>query len=214
MGVSIYINTTSSKKAERMVQFINERKEKVLEISRQEYFGYDYYLYQEGSKICLSKISFHHGLKRTIGMIFCRFIALRIGRKQKSFPEVEPKIEPFDEPVPYIRYDGCESWPVLSPRYFHLRKEPFNRYEWSSTIDENGVRAGVGMASFEISNMLYTTKFDDLPQEKLFEFLEESRKAMLYNDHEYSEELVRFVKKQMDPVVEAFQWLGEEWNKQ
>jgi hypothetical protein len=44
---------------------------------------------------------------------FCRWMAIRVGKKRASFPKLFPKGGIFPEPVPYIVYDGYEPWPVL-----------------------------------------------------------------------------------------------------
>lgn len=61
---------------------------------------------------CIIGIDFNAaGWERGYAFTLVRWLALKVGKTRKTFKY--PTKATFDEPVPYMVYDGVEAWPVL-----------------------------------------------------------------------------------------------------
>jgi hypothetical protein len=54
-----------------------------------------------------------YGWEREYAYAFVRWMALQAGRRQRRFKKDQIGTYRFSEPVPYIVYDGYESWPLI-----------------------------------------------------------------------------------------------------
>lgn len=79
-----------------------------------------------------------HGWERAYVYCVIRWIALKIGRKQSKFKRDSGPAWKFPEPVPYIRYDGIEEWPILLVANEREAKKTIPTKRWCC-VDKFGV---------------------------------------------------------------------------
>jgi hypothetical protein len=130
MGASLEVVCRSPRKAEQVGEFLEKHTPEPLEVFKWPY-GSPWWV--EKGRLGL-KYSTTHGVPKEFVFAILRWVALNWGRRQRGFSinEVE---KPFPVPVPYLRYDGFESWPVIGPEY--KRKVP-ERLHWCQ-VDTFGV---------------------------------------------------------------------------
>lgn len=142
MGYSIGVRARSRKLQRDMVSFLTENYRKWSEVAggheRHAVSGPTGDADYDGSKLFVGfNYSCSWGWDRLYTTTSCHWVALKVGRRRKSFSKdaVVPNV--FPEPVPYITYDGYENWPVLVTTEKGAARLP-KRQRWCAT-DKYGV---------------------------------------------------------------------------
>lgn len=115
MGADLDVTARSPRLAERMAAFLQQHVPTVQERSGLPTKERLFWIEADGLNIKLHKISAYQDLRREVGFSLMHFAAIKVGRRKRHFPKIEPEIPPFIEPVPYVLYDSFEPWPVLAP---------------------------------------------------------------------------------------------------
>jgi hypothetical protein len=122
MGYSIAIRARNPKLRKKMVQFMAKNVRKWSDVlGAGESISSRPGLGEEGSldydrssdAVGFDYASHCHGWEQCLIFSTTRWMALKIGKKKSRFKKdaVTPNV--FDEPVPFMVYDGYESWPIL-----------------------------------------------------------------------------------------------------
>lgn len=137
MGATLSVVCRSSKIAHAVCSHLTKTTPEPL---KNVHWKWDPYWWVEGLNVG-TKFSDFHGIPHELVFCILRWTALNYGRKQRGFQIDEVK-HPFPVPVPYVRYDGFENWPVLGPDY---KRKVGEHLEWCQ-VDELGLPRFPGCA--------------------------------------------------------------------
>ncbi len=167
MGYSISVNCKSKKTQKQMLEFLEENfrhwavvlggKDDVRYITDpmddlsyahgKTQIGFDY---GAGFSFDNTERGYYYGL--------LRWIALKIGRKRKVIRSPGNETWRFDEPVPYITYDGYDHWPVLLDK-------PDKPLRWC-WVDKYGIKRCKDTLAEEYGALVHELLTKPAPKEK------------------------------------------------
>lgn len=210
MGSSLNVVARSPGMAERMATFLDRNTPEVLKMAvhpritppRHRVFGW----YVEGCSIVLQKHSAHHGYDKVVGDALCNFAALKVGRHQRSFPDACLS-EPFPEPVPYVKYDGLESWPVLAPCHQGFGLENSEQY----FVDRNGTPQGIESNAVFVKDIPFSVGTSESSRNELAALCGLWKDGMLIDDPPDPPALEKLLEDLLEPVKLATAYLASLW---
>ena len=201
-----------------MAEFLDKHTPELCELLREPertkpYWGSGEWFYTEGVKLT-SNHTHHQAMWRVADFSMQRFAALRVGRKQKSFPDLSPTIPKLSVAVPYIKYGDFDPWPVLSPKVRktlpELRKRKLAKDLKWCYMKSNGFYEDSGRAWLHLSWIC--------PHELYDEIMAEVRKLGIEAGPEAwdkKEELAKpWLKRVTKPLNSFMTNLSIEWEKE
>jgi len=117
MGEVMVVVARGPRLAQKMCTFINERAKRIADAIG---YKYPFTWWIESSARLNDSFTHHRGIGRVMDLACMRWAALKVGRRQKSFPLNAEGHMKFDEPLAYTRYGDFESWPVFPPEQHKL----------------------------------------------------------------------------------------------
>lgn len=151
MGYSMGIHVRSKELQEKMLAFMGKEYRPHWKVRNLKNYT-DCYSSEPQADLdyfqgkCIIGMDFNaSGFERGYAFTLCRWMALKVGKTRKVFKD--PKIT-FEEAVPYMVYDGCDSWPVLAKPLSSVPK----KVRWCC-VDRFGMKLDVTQAEdyvFEI----------------------------------------------------------------
>jgi hypothetical protein len=147
MGYSIGTRARGAKLQKEMIAFLRRHYRKWSEVaiaheSHQVGLPTDDADYDDAKHFVGFNYSCSWGWDRFYTTVSCRWVALKVGRRRRTFAKDVVTPNAFPDPVPFITYDGYQNWPVLAVGEEAAKGLPVGQ-QWCAT-DEWGVPAGPG----------------------------------------------------------------------
>lgn len=135
MGYNLQVVAKTSKDRDLMFSFMQKNCESIRSMTGEvEARG--------KNKLAIEYSSCLHGEDRVLVYSIARWMALKIGALKGRYDKESVNPNKFDTPVPYVVYDGCESWPIFAFSSEAEAMEALPESIWWCATDKLGVYLG------------------------------------------------------------------------
>jgi hypothetical protein len=147
VGYSIAIRARNPKLGKRMAEFMSKNFRSWSEVTGVEGGGSSHFAgndlsYDSDSKAVGFDYASHcHGWESCLIYSETRWMAIKVGSRKSRFSRDAVTPSTFKEPVPFMVYDGHQSWPILIVKNLKEAMALPEGCQWCST-DELGVYVG------------------------------------------------------------------------